>query len=716
MSSTIIKRLIFTTALAVVSFSFHATYAQPSENRVPAESTALDEDEVLDELLLVDHTAPMIFELLQQWTGKIILSRQDIAPTKINFHSRGSLTKGEAILALESLLTLNGIMLTDLGGRFMKAVPANNVNQHVPEMIVGTTLDLPASQQIYAKLFRFNYLIAEQAAGSFINQLLSQNSGNVIFQKSNAILITDALVNLQRIEKIIEETDTPQSVREKIEFVKLNYVQATELQGRIENLIQGPLRSYLEGSTSVTADERTNQLIVITHPENMKILDSVIANIDVDAAPTTGSEVFPLRQAKAEEVVPIIDEIITGQKEGREKDAEVSLENNSQGRQNNGDTPEQPIVANTTAGQTSDSNSSLQFSNFVGLSADERTNSIVAYGTQADLKTLKELIEKIDIPLPQVLIEAVITEVTLGENQASGLSSFGFSFDGETNILSDIAASIGGGLNFSNGNVDLDSPDNFSLSVAVESLNRDSNTRILSAPRIIVSHNEKGTINVSNSQPIITSSTSSLDNNNNSRSTVEYRDIGIKLDVEPLIGADGTVQLLIEQTVENVVETIEIDGNPQPIIGIREATSTVNVQDGQVIVLGGLQQNGYTLGNSYIPLIGRLPGINNLFGSDTAEYDRTELIIFIRPKVLVNPASAERLTDEYIQKAAENEAIQSYLGRNTMGATYMEGSMFEEKEKSVTTEVEIPKVDVEMEAVKPKQTSTRKRMFNDRLR
>lgn len=669
----------------------------PPNRLTPAELSAETEDEVLDQLVLVDESALMVFELLEQMTGKIILRRQDIAPIKINFNSNGPISQGEAVLALESLLTLNNIMLTDLGGRFMKAVPASDVNRHVPEMIVGSTLDLPPSQQIYAKLFQFDYLIAEQAAGLFIAPLLSQQSSFVNFPKSNAVLITDALVNLQRIETIIGETDKPQKVRENIEFVKLNYVQATQFQERIERLIQGPLRNYLEGSTSVTADERTNQLIIISHPENMDIINKLIASVDIDAAPLTSSEVFPLRQAKAEEVVPIIEEIITGQREGREEDAEVNRENNPGNGNANGvppqGAPNVPPVPQPSSG-SSDSSGSLQFSSFVGLSADERTNSIVAYGTHSDLKTLGELIEKIDIPLPQVLIEAVITEVSLSETQASGLSSFGFDFDGSTNIISDISGTVAGGLALSNGIIDLGSPRDLSLSVAVQSLNNDSNARILSSPRIIVSHNEEGSINVSNSQPIITSSTSSLDNNSNTRSTVEFRDIGIQLNVEPLIGVDGTVQLVVEQIVENVVGSIDIDGNTQPIIGVREATSTVNVQDGQVIVLGGLQQNSINDGNSYLPIIGRLPGIKNLFGSDTAEYVKTELIIFIRPTVLVNPAIAKGMTEETISKASEEPAIQNYLDNNTMGGTYLEGSIFEEKpaKKNKKQEEALPEV------------------------
>ena len=232
------------------------------------------------------------------------------------------------------------------------------------------------------------------------------------------------------------EADQPQELRESMQFVKLNYIQADEMQKQLEDLINGPLKSYLEGNTSVTADERTNQLIIVSHPVNLKMIMDVVEKVDVDAAPLTSSEVFQLRQAKAEEVVPIIEDIISGQEEGREEDAKVAREKQNDNADNQAPQPQVPNTVNARSSSVdSESNSALQFSNFVGLSADERTNSIVAYGTPSDLRTIKELIDKIDIPLPQVRIEAIITEVTLDEDQASGFSRFNLQYeDGLTQL------------------------------------------------------------------------------------------------------------------------------------------------------------------------------------------------------------------------------------------------------------------------------------------
>ena len=673
--------------------------APPIVPIVPLEPRVDNPDEVIGLIVLRDETALQVLDMLEKMTGKIILRRQDIAAVKINFNSRGELTKGEAVLALESLLSLNSIMLTDMGGRFMKAVPATSVNSHVPEMIVGSTLGLPASQQIYAKLFKFDYLQAEATSGTTVTPLLSQNSSVIVFPKSNAMLITDALINLQRIERIIDEMDKPQEIREEIQFIKLDFIQASEMQQRIENLISGPLKNYLEGTTSVTADERTNQLILITHPGNLEVIMNVIESVDVDAAPLTSSEVFPLRQAQAVDVVSIIDEIISGQKEGREEDAKVAKDNKKADKK--ADVPNAKPNAAASANTTSSnaSNSSLQFSNFVGLSADERTNAIVAYGTHSDLKTLGELINLIDRPLPQVRIEAIITQVQLEDNESRGIDSFNLDYN-----LTGADGAVGGDEINTSGTTEAGSSiamslKNFSLDLVLKTAESQSNVRVLSTPIIVVSHNQEATINVSQSRPIVTSSTSSLNNaSNNTRSSVEYRDIGIQLTVKPLIGSDGTVQMEVEQLIEDVLGEVEIDGNEQPIIGKREATSYLSVRDRDVIVLGGLQENRQKAGNGSLEGLGDLPLIGGLFGSKRREYTRTELIIFIQPTILTNPSDAAQDTTEQINAAMETYAVRKYLETSDMGSIYVEESVIPaaiENREAIEFEAEQAKLPIE---------------------
>ena len=686
-------------ALSILFFAVLTTAsAQNNLNPLlPIEPTVEDPDMVIDLLVLTDETAIQVIDLLEQLTDKIILRRQDLPVTKINFNSRGPIKKAEAILALESLLSLNGIMLTDMGGRFLKAVPASNPSSQVPMMIHGSTLYEPASQQIYAKLFKLNYLVADQTTTSLITPFLSPNHNLTIYPKSNAFLITDALVNLQRTESILKENDQPQAIRESVEFIKLEFVQAKDMEGQLRSLIDGSLKSYLQGNTNITVDERTNQLILVTHPANLALIQSVIENIDIDAAPLTASEVFPLKQAKAEEVVKTIDEIITGQRKSREDDAKTA---NTKAPQANPNTPPNPISATASLPNTNaNSNASLQFSEYVGLSADERINAIVAYGTQQDLKTLATLIEKIDIPLPQVRIEAIITEVRLKEDQASGLTNFLIKYSGDGSLNTNANAV----KKFEFGNYRtttspttktivnpfLENPvaladGKFSFSGVLELAESDSDVKVLSTPSIVVSHNEEGVINVSESRPIVTGSQTTL-NSSNVRSNIEFRDIGIQLEVTPLIGADGSVQMEINQSADSISGTTTIDGNDQPIIGKREANSTITVNDRQIAILAGLQQNEISDTGNYFPLIGRLPVLKKILSGTSKSFNRTELIIFIRPTIIRNPSQSRELTKDILDNYEEGETIEGYLEDGTIRGIYMEGSRLSPKKKTLNS-------------------------------
>jgi general secretion pathway protein D len=325
------------------------------------------------------------------------------------------------------------------------------------------------------------------------------------------------------------------------------------------------------------------------------------------------------------------------------------------------------------------------------LSADERINAIVAYGTQQDLKTLEILIQKIDIPLPQVRIEAIITEVRLTEDQSTGLKNFELLFN---DVSGPVAGIAGTSLNLSNNGIETVNAsgesssiiiDNFSIKGILEITESDSNVKVLSTPSIVVSHNEEGVINVSDSIPIVTGSSSTLSSTStltNVRSSIEYRDIGLTLEVTPLIGADGSVQMEINQTANQLSsKKSKIDSNELSIIGKREANSTITVADGQVAVLAGLQQNSIDNTQSYFPLIGRMPILKNILSNTTKDYIRTELILFIRPTVIRTPNQSQDLTKELIKNYEEGDTIEGFLEDGTIREIYMKGSRLSPKKK-----------------------------------
>lgn len=173
-----------------------------------------------------------------------------------------------------------------------------------------------------------------------------------------------------------------------------------------------------------------------------------------------------------------------------------------------------------------------------------------------------------------------------------------------------------------------------SLAAAFNKSELRNKVKVLSSPTIVTTHNKKATINVSQSQPIITGSTSDLQNTNTTRSTVTYRDIGIKLEVTPRIGDNGVIQMEVTQAVENIAGSTTIDGNSQPLIGKREATSYVTASDREVIILAGLQSTAETITEGKVWLLGDIPGLGYFFRPETVTHERRELIIFLKPYVV----------------------------------------------------------------------------------
>ena len=175
-----------------------------------------------------------VLEMLENFTGKPILRQQTLPTVKITFFSQGPLTRGEAIRAIESLLSLNGIGITTMGDKFLKAVPTAIINSQVARPWEGTTLNAVPSQMIYEKIFELDFLTVEEAAT--ILQPLMSSGTPISFSKSNLILIADALINLQRIERLLPILDQPGKLTTKMLFFELQNIQATEVVRRLQQL------------------------------------------------------------------------------------------------------------------------------------------------------------------------------------------------------------------------------------------------------------------------------------------------------------------------------------------------------------------------------------------------------------------------------------------------------------------------------------------------
>ncbi|WP_269539667.1 secretin N-terminal domain-containing protein [Cerasicoccus fimbriatus] len=666
-----------------------APMRSPAQSRAePVVATSTQEVE----LMMVDMELNDVLLNLEKLTKKPIIRSQSLPAVKINFDGLGPMTKDEAILAIKSLLALNGVIITDMGDGFLKAVNAagqGGATAQVPEFIHGSALEMQPSQAYYTKFFKFNYLDAEKEGTVVVQSLSSGGVNPVVFPKNNALLVTDMLVNLQRMEEVLDTADTPNYDNERIFFFSLRHIKAPDLAQRLTKLTTGTsgIARYFNNNTIFEADERTNQLIAITHPSNKPILDNLIEELDKDVEPITSSEVFYIKHAQATEIDALLEEVITGQQNARDKSESAKKQNTGSPESNTapGAGGQDALVADTAPLPTptqglavAEIGKNLQFSDFVTVVADERSNAIVAYGTKTDLIQIERLIEQIDVLLAQVFIEVLIAEVTLTDDAVSGFSSFSLTGSSAVggSVLDPAATSSWALGGTGNSNANLASPFSFTASlnpdefrVIIQQAAANSNIRILSVPNIVTTHNQEANVNVSQSQPIITSSVTNLATgatNGTTSNDVQYRDIGIQLTVKPLIGSNGIIQMEIEQIVENVVSTTQVNGSEQPIIGKREATSFVSVSDGEVIVLAGLQATQFSNGDGKLWLLGYIPLIGDLLNPESETNERRELMIFIRPTVYFGPDDAHKHAQEVISRLDNGADVQTFLETDDM--------------------------------------------------
>ena len=315
------------------------------------------------------------------------------------------------------------------------------------------------------------------------------------------------------------------------------------------------------------------------------------------------------------------------------------------------------------------SESTNQFSSLITVLADDRSNAVIVSGTVDDIRLIRDLVSKIDIVLAQVRIEVVIAEVTLSDTDTSGVNALNLTFgpggSGGTHITNfDTGTSANGiaGWNITGGVVNP-----LAFQAALGNTGSKNLVKILSAPTIVTTHNKQATMTVTQQQPVITGTTSTpttgattTSSGFSTSSQVTYKDIGITLKVTPLIGDDGNIQLDVDQTVDDVISNVTIDGNQQPVIGHREATGSVTVQDGKMIVLGGLQRSSRSLSRTKLGFLFEIPIISQLLGGRNNDTERTELLLFIRPHVL-RPEESTADTQKKINDLSNKEQVNQYL-------------------------------------------------------
>lgn len=665
-----------------------------------------------------------VLSTLESLTGRLIVRPQALPTPEITFDSRGQITRRDAVLALETLLSLNGIAVTPMGEKFIKVVASGNVRTEVPELIVGSLRDRAPSGRIVSKLFRLQHLdlnAFQQQVQPFLNPAFGSF---VPFQNTNTVLVTDTVANLQRLEYVIGEVDKPRNIVTK--FYTLKFAQAQQVAEKIRSMIEstraafnrssgqtgggggapvpqpgqpmpppaaalggggdsGISNALLSSSVSLNFDERTNQIILVSDPTSVPFFDNLIEKLDVQADPSTQIAVIQLQHANAGEIVGILSSFISGATQSRSSTAQrntaqqnrntrnqqTGLRNTfgTQQQQNQNRNQAQPNqfgavggLPNPTAAGAGAGERTSQFSEGMSVISDDRSNAIVASGTQDDLNLLRELIKQLDVVLPQVQIDVLIVSATLDDTVQRGIDLFS-GVEVVNNKITKIGnvSAFGGGLTLSS-LVPLGGG-KFSGTGALKPTNEFSKVRVLSNPTITTTHNQQATIIVGDSVPIVTSSIDDATGSSSiaTRNSYTYQDVGLQLQVTPLIGSDGSVQMQIDQSADEITiaDTSSTNGNPP--ISRRQAQSFITVKDGEIIVLGGLQKRSTSRGRSGYPILSEIPLLGNFFSTHKNNEGRTEVMFFIQPHVLLNTDRANAVGQKAVDESTLKREVRIRL-------------------------------------------------------
>ena len=677
--------------------------AQDAPPPPTAANRASRPEETVGPITLRNENRDQVLDLYERWTGKTLLRPQSLPEASITLSLNNPLPKSEALRALETLLNMQGIGFSPLGDRFIKVTALNLIRTEAPDFIEGSTLDMAPTGHVATKLFTLNFL----RVGEFvpqIQQLLSPNIGAApaLFEKANAVLIVETISNLQRIEMLVNQLDRPIAASTAVKAYTIINAKASDVANKLRTFLGGPLATQIATTTTYQADDRTNQIILISDVREQPLFDELIAKLDTEASPNTRSEVIFLKHANAPDVEALLAKLVTGQSSAAQREA------GSSGRLSNtrlnptpanptptpGGAPAAPAVAAANAA-VNETAASEEFSSLLTIVSDERSNGIVVAGTPNDIKLVKSLVERLDVLLAQVRIEVVIAEVTLTDNSSSGISQLGLQVtDGKLVGVSGTAAGLAlGGTTTTDADGEVitsgfanvaDGIKNLDAIINITSTQRKSNSNILSDPTNLTTHNKEAEIFSGQTRPVISGTTSGASGSTSgltTSSTVTQQEIGVRLRILPLIGSNGNVQLEVEQEVEDITGFVKVDGNDQPIVSRRTTTSYVSANNGDIIVLGGLQRSSDSKNTSRL---GPIPFIGELFGSRSKTKERTELIFFLRPTILTNTYLDNVEAMKRIDATAQSKQVREITDHRPAAAPYVPPAPAPEQPASAT--------------------------------
>jgi general secretion pathway protein D len=604
----------------------------------------------------------------------------------INLSTEQPVSPAEAWGQFLSVLRLQGFAMVESKGLYKIVPEADAKLQGGQVQQIDNVGSGSANGQIVTHIFKLNF---EQANNLLpvLRPLISPNNTINVNPGNNALVITDYADNLQRIGRIIATLDV--SNASDVEVIPLKHAIAVDLAPLVLRLVESgnsthaaaPVAAGQAGSeykTTLLAEPRSNALILrAANPARVALVRSLVAKLDQPSSENASGNIHVvyLKNADATKLATTLRAAISGQ---------------AVGASNAATTPNTNHIANPTATNGSTLGGMPTTSGAVTggqIQADTATNSLIITAPEPQYRQLRAVIDMLDQRRAQVMVESLIAEVNADKAMQMGIqwqAPFGSNSAGGTNFgttgnivglsqggTAATATGIGTGLTIGtirqvNGTNVLGSLANF--------LETNGDANILSTPTLLTLDNEEAKIVVGQNVPFVTGQYTNNNTANGSVNpfqTVERKDVGLTLKVKPQISETGTVKMTIFQEVSSVDYT-------KPTVGLitnkRSIESNVLVDDGSIVVLGGLLSDAYASNNAQVPGLGDVPLFGWLFKSESRSRTKSNLMVFLRPVVVRDAKATEALSlnrYEYMRGQQKNAQPAFNLLLSTDGAAQM---------------------------------------------
>ena len=698
------SKLLVQALLVMATVPALAAPAQPPARKVAGQINLNFKDAEVDSVIgAFGHLLNKSFVIDPRVRGKISLE----TPRPVN--------RAQAFALLKTVLRQQGFAIVDLGDLY-KVVPEADAKLQSGPVEIGAA-SARDGDEVITQVFQLNHESANNMI-PVLRPLVSPNNTITAFPGNNTLIITDYAANLKRLSKVIATLDSPRPAAE-VQVVVIKNSIASDIAVAVSKLMDegnrggggGPgVGSDPTQRVVVMADPRTNSVLIRSaNASKLALARSLVEQLDRPAnADQANMRVVYLRNAEATKLVEVLQAVLSGESNGsnNSSDSGFGSSRNRNGSSSGsgslfGDSSSSSSGLSSSFGE-SDSSSGGGLGSQSGINrdrgnqgpmsikaggaiiaADPATNSLIITAPEPVYRNIRGVIDQLDSRRAQVYIESLIVEVKAntvaemgiqwqfgtsrpGQSSVVGGTNFGTGGSNILNVTQNPAAvAAAGGLNVGvvrNG-VSLFGQNFLNLGLLARALETEANGNIRATPNLLTLDNEEARIIIGQNVPFVTGQYATTNNTLSSPfQTIERKDVGTMLRVRPQVSEGGTVRMEIAQEISAVVDTSQ----PAGIITNRRAIdSNVLVDDGQIVVLGGLIEDRVTGGVSKVPLLGDIPGLGRLFRYDDRRREKTNLLVFLRPVVLRSADQAWDVTAnryDYINQRSKDARLPSLFG------------------------------------------------------